>query len=135
MRRLLPVLAAVPLLAASAVAPASARAPRTAVSSCGRLHVRPHVIVLTCADANFQLRGLHWRRWGARRALGHGRAVVNDCDPDCAAGHFHRYRVRVLLGGGIQRCHGRRAFRRARVRYVRRRPAGSARVLHWPLGC
>lgn len=133
MRRILVV--ALSGLLVAGVAAASARGPRTYASSCGKLRIRPHVIVLTCADANFQLRRLHWARWGSHRAFGHGRAVVNDCDPFCAAGHFHRYRVRVKLGGGVQRCHGHRAFRRARVRFTHRRPAGSARVLHFPLAC
>lgn len=108
---------------------------RTYASSCGKLRVRPHVIVLTCADAGYSLRRLHWGRWGVHRAFGRGRAVVNDCIPFCAAGHFHRYRIRVKLGGGTVRCHGHRAFRRAKIRYVRRHPAGSAVVQRWPLGC
>ena len=108
---------------------------QTYASSCGKLRVRPHVIVLTCADANFQLRRLHWRRWGAHRAFGRGRVVANDCIPFCAGGHFHRYRVRVKLGGGLGRCHGHKVFRRARIRYIRRHPAGSARVVRSPLSC
>jgi len=108
---------------------------RTYASSCGKLRVRPHVIVLTCADAGFQLRRLHWRRWGLHRAFSRGRALVNDCDPFCAAGHFHRYRVHVKLGGGTVRCGGRRAFRTAKVRFVRRHPAAFGQVIRWPLGC
>jgi hypothetical protein len=122
-------------LLAVGVAAAPARSGRTYASSCGNLRVRPHVIVLTCADANFQLRRLHWRRWGVHRAFGRGRVVANDCIPFCAAGHFHRYRARVKLGGGLTRCHGHRVFRRVRIRYVRRHPPGSGRVVRSPLAC
>src|SRR3954452_15244685 len=67
MRRL-----AVAALALLVVVRSAAARSRTYASSCRNLRVRPHGIVLTCADANFQLRHLHWRRWGGHRAFGRG---------------------------------------------------------------
>jgi len=38
-------------------------------------------------------------------------SLVNDCTPDCAAGHFHSYRI-VLIASGTRRCRaGRTAYR------------------------
>lgn len=133
MRRLLPLLA-VGCLAAVGVAPAPARTPRTYASSCGQLRYRPHAIVIACGDGNFGLKHLHWRHWGEHGASGRGLAYANDCDPFCAAGHFHSYRVRVRLVG-LKHCHGRQAFRRVRIRYLHHRPAGAPRLQRERLFC
>lgn len=58
---------------------------------------RPQAITITCADANTLLRRASWKRWGLLSARGTGVLVVNDCKPNCAAGHFHRYPVTERL--------------------------------------
>jgi hypothetical protein len=75
----------------------------------GHPQVRPGRFTLACADANDYLTGLAWKSWGPRLASATGVQAVNDCVPYCAAGHFHRYPVDVVLwnpaaaGPGSQR--------------------------------
>jgi hypothetical protein len=83
---------------------------RTVVLNCqGHAQVRPGRITLACADFNDYLTGLTWKSWGPRLASATGVQNLNDCVPYCAAGHFHRYRVDVVLwataaaGPGSQR--------------------------------
>ena len=83
-------------------APAATRlfTERTVVINClGRTQVRPGSFTLACADGNDYLTGLSWTSWTPRLASGYGTQVVNDCLPYCAAGHFHRYPVLVVLWG------------------------------------
>lgn len=47
--------------------------------------IRPTVIGMT-ADVNAQIRNITWVHWTSSGALGHGSRVVDDCNPDCAAG-------------------------------------------------
>jgi len=48
-----------------------------------------------------------WNRWGRRSAGGTGTFVVNDCKPDCASGHFHRYPVTDRLHRVVHRMFSR----------------------------
>jgi hypothetical protein len=89
-------------LAASLPAAASA-APSAAVAHAAKSHVvivscrgtgqiRPSNFVITCADGNDYLTGLHWSSWpvnasAGAAAFGRGSEHVNDCIPDCARGH------------------------------------------------
>ncbi|MFI7504066.1 hypothetical protein ACIBVL_37405 [Streptomyces sp. NPDC049687] len=59
--------------------------------------VRPQAFLLACGDGNSRLVSLHWKSWGSQSARATGVNVVNDCDPYCAAGHFHPYAVVVKL--------------------------------------
>jgi hypothetical protein len=71
----------------------------TVVLNClGHAQLRPGRFTLACADANDYLTGLHWKSWGPRVASANGAQELNDCVPYCAAGHFHRYPVDVVLG-------------------------------------
>jgi hypothetical protein len=56
---------------------------------CDTPSVEPSEIVLTCADYGWVLDDLHWSSWTASEATAVGTFVYNDCDPYCAAGHFH----------------------------------------------
>jgi hypothetical protein len=83
---------------------------RTVVLNCqGHAQVRPGRITLACADFNDYLTGLAWKSWGPKLASATGVQNLNDCVPYCAAGHFHRYPVNVVLwhpapaGPGSQR--------------------------------
>jgi hypothetical protein len=71
--------------------------------------VRPASVVVTCADANFYLTGLRWKRWDGSRAVATGIAHVNDCTPYCAAGKFHTYPAELRLSAPLA-CTGRRVF-------------------------
>ena len=46
--------------------------------------------MLTCADGNDYLAGLHWVSWSGGAAFGRGTEHVNDCIPNCAAGPLPR---------------------------------------------
>jgi len=117
-RRLVPAAAAgicvvalgLGLNGAASAAPAGRFSVRTVVLNClGHPQVRPGRFTLACADANDYLTGLARKSWGPRLASATGVQAVNDCVPYCAAGHFHRYPVDVVLwhpaaaGPGSQR--------------------------------
>ncbi len=95
---------------AASASPAGRFSVRTVVLNClGHPQVRPGRFTLACADANDYLTGLAWKSWGPQLASATGVQVLDDCVPYCAAGHFHRYPVGVVLrhpaaaGPGSQR--------------------------------
>ena len=96
------------------------------VGCAGHGAVQPRSITIACADANFYVTGLHWSRWGATGAAATGTAHQNDCNPYCAAGHFHTSPIAVRLSKVIV-CKGKREF--ARIEWTGRHPGGYA------LGC
>lgn len=68
----------------------------TVVVNClSRLQVRPSSFVLTCADANDFLTGMHWVNW-ASGAFAIGTEKISNCTPNCA-GRFISYPVLVAL--------------------------------------
>jgi len=69
----------------------------TVVVNClNKEQVRPASFVLTCADANDFLTGMHWVDW-ASEAFGTGTEKENTCTPDCAQGRFVSYPALVVL--------------------------------------
>ena len=66
-------------------------------------------------DGSLYLRGMQWTVWDDRRAAGDGIAHVNDCNPDCADGHYTTYRVTVRLARPRELC-GSRFFTTFRVK-------------------
>jgi hypothetical protein len=65
------------------------------IYNCKRGKYKPTTVIVTCADANFRVRGIQWSSWTRREARGRGTALVNDCDPNCAEGTFHRYPIHL----------------------------------------
>lgn len=61
--------------------------------------VEPKNFVITCADANEALSGLHWTVWKTGVAEATGTYTMNDCTPNCAAGKFLHFAARVQLAG------------------------------------
>ncbi|MDX3234445.1 hypothetical protein PV392_01820 [Streptomyces sp. ME03-5709C] len=101
---LMTVVAAAPASAGAGVPVADgasrATAPRHAtvlVTCFGRGLVMPPDFLLACGDGNDRLGGLYWSRWGSDSAVGTGYEEANDCDPYCAAGHFHTFPVQIRL--------------------------------------
>ena len=94
-----PVLGLSLMGASSHAAPAPRPQPRqTVVVNClGKQQVKPGTIVLACADYNSLIQKITWTSWTRGLASGTGTLVQNDCVPYCAAGHFHRYPVLVIL--------------------------------------
>jgi hypothetical protein len=58
--------------------------------------VRPSSFVLSCADANWSLTGLHWQAWGST-GYATGITVMNDCVPNCALGKFYYFPSSVVV--------------------------------------
>jgi hypothetical protein len=90
-------------------------------SRCFNRRQRPRAVIIACGDGNFQLRSMRWNRWNHRRTRGRGIAYVNDCDPYCAVGTFHRVPVRASLSRP-RRCRNvqRYMYTRVRWRYERK---------------
>jgi hypothetical protein len=131
---------AIALLAAASIAGGAAStgaATQTVVPrDCVHEAVRPHQIIITCADANFVLTGLRWSHWGRRTATGTGSAKINDCKPFCAKGHFHKYPVSVRLSSAhFCRSAGKTQFRRMRLTFTHKVPAGNKRTNSPKIAC
>ena len=121
--RLAPLL--VSLLACLLLVPAGS-ANRTATTiglpDClGKPRVRPTSVVLACADGNFSVAKLAWTGWGQSFAAARGTGSLNDCKPNCAAGHFHSYPV-ILLATGRQTCHGSPAYASVTYAFITQAP-------------
>jgi hypothetical protein len=88
-------------LAAAVMAGATFAAVRpTVLPDClGHPQMKPDTIVLACGDGNESISGLKWTGWGSTFAAGRGTISINDCTPNCAAGHDHFYPVMVLVTG------------------------------------
>ena len=94
------------VLAALVSAAAVGGSPAQVLPNClGKPQVRPTQVVLACADANFYVKGIRWTGWGTAVTAGVGTAHVNDCTPNCVAGHFHTYSA-VLVASGRRPCTG-----------------------------
>lgn len=71
-----------------------------------KAQVKPRDFVLFCADGNAALEGLGWTSWTPKLASATATLVQNDCIPYCAAGHFHKYPVLVVLWRPVGYSHG-----------------------------
>lgn len=92
------VAAAVAVLGVAAPSAVAARPSHPVLPTCsGRAAVKPSRFVIACADAGITLTGLRWSKWGGSEGIATGTSVVNDCDPNCAAGRFVRDRVTVRV--------------------------------------
>lgn len=104
------------------------------INDCGPLASRPQTLVITCADANYELASLAWHGWGGARATATGVVRANDCTPNCAAGHFHSYRVRATADR-LKRCGAARYYGRLTIVYAGARPQGIDKRDVRTLGC
>ena len=105
------------------------------VPTCVSQAAAPHHLMLACGDGNFYLDGMTWRSWGAASATGTGTAHANDCTPDCAAGHFHTYRVTATVSD-LRKCMGgRRQYTTLVLRYPATKPRAYPNPESIALGC
>jgi hypothetical protein len=81
---------------------------------------RPHHLLLS-SDATLWMTRIRWRHYGKLRAVGVGRAHVNDCRPFCAAGKVHKVRARMSWSHPVT-CDARRVYSRVTIRFARKRP-------------
>jgi hypothetical protein len=125
--------------ACSAAAPASSagsRQPAEAASvpllvNCGQqVPTRPSHYYDGCLNGPF-FTGLHWATWGSSSALASGTYTVDDCVPNCVAGHYYGYPVLVVLWDVQPRPGhtGERDFTRMTVIYTGNR---SGKLSHLP---
>jgi hypothetical protein len=85
-----------------------------------RPRIRPKAIVVACGDGNFFVDHIRWSRWRSTSAVGTGTGHLNDCTPNCAAGHFHTFPVTVRLSRVVECVPGRHEF--ARIEWTGMRP-------------
>ncbi|HVV57569.1 MAG TPA: hypothetical protein VHC45_04345 [Gaiellaceae bacterium] len=104
------------------------------INDCGPLVSRPQTLVITCADANYELASLAWHGWGGARATATGVVKANDCTPNCAAGHFHEYTV-TATADELRACGAARYYGRLTIAYPGARPQGIANRDVRTLGC
>ena len=78
---------------------------------------RVRLTVLYVGGPDTFVRTTHWDHWTPASAVSHGTLWVDDCRPDCAAGHYHRYPATVTLSRAEHRA-GVSFFSRMRLRYV-----------------
>jgi hypothetical protein len=123
------------LLALGAV-PASAQEATSYYSDCGTaLAIKPRTITVFCADGGMVVQRIRWSRWNQQGATGTSRrALVNDCEPSCADGTVHRYRVRLKLSRPQACANGQLAFRRLSATFTGRKPRGP-RTINQRTGC
>ena len=112
------------LVAVAALTGASAADARTYYPNCvTHLRYQPGTISVFCADGGMQVKKLRWYEWSGHEARGRSRyTYVNDCRPSCAEGHFHRFRVRIVLHRA-RTCsrNGKRVFTRMTVIFTGKR--------------
>src|SRR5690349_7551562 len=87
------VFAAVGLALAGPVAAEAAGASYVRDPMSNKLHQRPSKITFRDSD----LTSLHWSHWGWSRTIANGNANVLICEPNCAAGHRERHKVRLVV--------------------------------------
>ena len=126
---------AVAVAVGASAAPAAGPLP-VVPRDCVHEAVKPPRIVVACGDGNFFLTGLKWSSWGRHSAKATGTGHLNDCNPACFNGHFHKYPVAVRLSRP-RACSGsqRPQFRRIVVTYTGRKPAGVKRTDREPVAC
>lgn len=105
-----------------AVVAASGVSPRWLPNCVGQPQARPSTVIFACADAGFSAQKLVWYGWGGATTVAVGTASVNDCTPSCVAGHFHSYRI-VLVVNGTQHCPGNKlAYEEVSYGFIGRSP-------------
>jgi len=83
---------------ANALRTSAAGHPNTPVfNDCFASKRRPGHWQLACGDGNGYFDRASWTHWGRTYASGTARLWHNTCRPYCAAGNYHKYRVKVRL--------------------------------------
>ncbi len=94
-------------------------------NKCINAKVKPKQVVLGCADFGFYMKRVQWEHWKNPHAIGRGDALVNDCDPSCEQGTFHKFSGKLRVHG-IKRCpqDGLRHYTKSKFTFVGDRPSG-----------
>jgi hypothetical protein len=123
------------LAGAVAVSALASESSRRVVGDCTKSQLRPSMIVLACADDNLVLTKLHWTSFGGSHATAGGDYYVNGCTPNCAAGKFHSYPIRLTLSAARECPDGHDDYREASFTFLATKPRGapSSYALFCPL--
>jgi hypothetical protein len=113
-------LAAIALVAAGA---AHASSPERFLNNCGKLVKHPKTFTIACGDGNYLLKSLKWSAWGGKTAKAKGKASGDTCTPNCAAGTFKSYPVRVTASRTTT-CGKHSDYLRLTVHYLAAHPKG-----------
>ncbi len=100
---------------------------RVYVSNCVKQVYKPKTITIACADANFAVQKIKYGSYNARVATGRGTAVVNTCEPNCAAGKMVSYPAKIKLSR-VTQCGDSYQFRRVAVTFTGKVPKGMTRT-------
>lgn len=98
------------------------------------LQVKPASIIYTGDGSGFigganvgeKRSSIKWTKWTSTLAIGSGYNQLNDCQPYCAAGKYHRYPVRIEMWRPRHLAHTL-VFTRMTIFYEKSRPAGEPR--------
>ncbi len=135
-RVLLALALAVCLVGIVAAAAPAAKRKTYFPSNCTNARYKPHHLIAACGDAGVRVNKIHWTHYGAKSASGGGTAVVNICEPNCAAGVFERDPARVRLSRPrLCKAVGIRLFTRLKVTYPGARPGGAPASIRFPFPC
>ena len=78
-------------------APAEASTRPQVVNDCHHVAVRPHSVYSCVQWDDILVNHIKWQSWGSKTAVGHGVGHFNTCKPNCAAGNYQVFRVKVRL--------------------------------------
>jgi hypothetical protein len=113
------VMAALWLTGALCAPPAHAkRVTYVTAPDCRHLRIEPAKILFACGDGGYYVDHLKWGDWGVERAVGRGVFHINDCDPSCAGGTFHKRKGKIVLKQRVH-CHeqDKYSFDKAKITY------------------
>lgn len=105
---------------------------------CTTPKIEPKRIVLACGDNNAYIGKAKWSEWGGEKAKGEAFLYVNDCDPNCAGGHFISYGVKAKLTKIKEKtCGGQLVdlYRHAKLRFIGEVPPHAGNLTDWKLFC
>jgi hypothetical protein len=134
MRKFAWILALAMLIAIPTVALASTNPKEVWVTNCYDSQYKPKLIIISCGDASNFVQQLSWSSWSRTTAVASGVDKFNNCEPNCASGHYARVRATVTLTDPIH-CKGRlhEDFNRMRLRF--RNQTGPHSTQNVILGC
>lgn len=98
---------------------ASAAPPPVRFAGCLSPEFKPMDVLLACGDGTASFSVGRWSRWTRQSARAVGTAIIDDCDPNCVAGHFHSHLAALILDRP-RTCHGTRRFTRLRLVFATR---------------
>ena len=114
----LAVLTVVAVAVLAATATASSPLPRL-MSCSGKPLLRPTgLVVLSCADANSEIRATHWTTWDRASATGTTDFGLNLCTPTCAASTITLFPNSLIRLTSVTKTKQGPRFSRAVITYV-----------------